>query len=477
MTSKFYFLIIPLVISCTDPKKNLSDRDIASETTKTNETEPEKTKTMDIDWAQPPISCVEKVIPHPPQGNCPDFSNVTDPLNDWPKDMPSSEIESWKLQKRPLSYCRNKELWERESKKPGSFTPGKVETAWMITTSAKNSDLKARAVYEASRKHKMPAHILAGALTQESLFSDLGVAEDGGNYSCGIGQTNILEWCSWANKQTTIKKQNMNWPSNISCGDLSLSLVKPFYDIAITKLGDLPNYRLNKSHFKDIEFDEVSDKFPQAPFDIQKKRFQAINSFINNCSNISEGIDAKANELKKLFSIFVPSGLRNREQYKNGEKLNLKCIDVGDETYYPLHTGWILAVGSYNAGPKAIDAFAHYHGLSKKDLQDSSKLTEIAPNELSKALYYSGKYNPSDDKIHFTNLNGKDSSWNWFKLCVLQRHVGRVIQHNIRPGVDNVVENMEAKYPCAKSTFDPNTGMLVKSGVPPERQKTSGQKE
>lgn len=489
MNFKNYFFILYFFMAstaCADTQKlsSYSERKLASEDNEYISTDAtlvesnieEKSKPNGIDWSQPPVSCVEDVIPHgpDPQDSCPDFSKVNDPLNDWPQAFSKADIEAWKLKKRPLSYCRSKAVLDREAIKPGSTSKGNVENCWMIVNAVKNKDQKAKAVYAASRKYKMPAHVLTGALYQESLFSELGIAEDGGNFSCGVGQTNLSEWCGWASKQSSAKKQAMNWP-NISCSELSINMLRPFYEIALTKLNGIPEYQLNKTHFADIKFNDVDGKFSNSSFETQKRQFQAVMSFINTCSNINEGIEAKANELAKLYANHVPSGFKNRELYKSGEKFNLNCKEVGDQTYYPLHTGWLMAVGAYNAGPIAIDALAYYNKLSRPELKDPKNLKNINPNDLSPALYNSGKYNPNDDRIHFTNLNGGDSSMNWYKQCILQRHISRVITHNIQPGVTDVVPNMEAKYSCAKSKTDPATGELI-SGVPPERQKSSGQK-
>src|SRR5690606_1495929 len=99
------------------------------------------------------------------------------------------------------------------------------------------------AVYEASLAYDIPVQTLIGGLYQESLFSELGIASDGGNYSCGIGQANLLEWCGWASEQSEDLRQKLSWP-NVRCSELSLSLVKPFYQIALKKLKGEPEYKL-----------------------------------------------------------------------------------------------------------------------------------------------------------------------------------------------------------------------------------------
>jgi len=50
---------------------------------------------------------------------------------------------------------------------------------------------KVKAVYDASDLYGVPAHVLTGAIYQESLFSPLGISDDGGNFSCGMEQINL----------------------------------------------------------------------------------------------------------------------------------------------------------------------------------------------------------------------------------------------------------------------------------------------
>jgi len=333
-----------------------------------------------------------------------------------------------------------------------------------------------KAVYAASRAQKMPAHVLAGALMQESLFSTLGIASDGGNYSCGIGQVNITEWCNWANKQSKKLKAAMRWPENVKCANLPASLIKPFYDIAKTRLNGLPEYRLEKEHFQNIPFEKVVKGFPQGSTSLQRLRYQAAVSFLNNCADVEKGIAAKANELRNLYVHFVPAGLKKRDQYAPGEEFARVCSDKGETKYYPMNTGWLLAVGLYNAGPRAVDALAHYYKWTRNDMAKPETWRNFGPAELIEAFYWAGKYNPKDDKIHFKTLDGKNLSWIWFKPCVLQRHIARVVQHVTLSGVPKLVDTLEGDYKCARSVFDPKTGKLIKSAVPPFRQTSPGVK-
>ncbi len=428
------------------------------------------------DWSQPPLACIEEVIPRLPDRPCFDLTNVADPQTEWPEGISESELAYWQKNKVAQNYCRSLEIMRREELSPGTFSAGTVQIAWMRVKAMDQSELKVKAVYAASRANKMPAHVLTGALMQESLFATLGIEDDGGNFSCGIGQVNLVEWCNWANKQSKKIKDEMKWPANVKCSDLSPGLIRPFYEIAKTRLNGLPAYRLEKVHFQNIKYESVVKGFPSGPTSMQKVRYQAAVSFLNHCADVAKGIGAKANELRNLYVNHVPAGLKKRDLYRPGEEFARVCSDKGYTEAYPMNTGWLLAVGLYNAGPRAVDVLAHYHKWNKKDLEKPETWENVGPAELIEAFYWSGKYSPKDDKIHYKTLNGGNLNWIWFKACVLQRHIARVVQHVTLPGVPKLVDTLEGAYKCARSVFDPNTGKLVKSGVPPFRQKSPGVK-
>lgn len=420
------------------------------------------------------MGCTEELIPIPPSKPCPDMSQVPNPMRDWPA-IPTEELEEWQSQKRAFLYCRAKEILRREEEKPGSQS-GVLELAWMYDQAFKNHKEKTDAVYEASLAYDIPVQTLIGGLYQESLFSELGIASDGGNYSCGIGQANLLEWCGWASEQSEDLRQKLSWP-NVKCSELSLSLVKPFYQVALKKLKGEPEYKLGAPHFQGIQFQDVVKDFPSAPEGVQRKRFAAVQSFVNHCSKISYGIAAHASALAAVFRSAVPQGLKAREIYPPGEKFQRACQRSGGQKYYPLHTGWVLAVGMFNAGPGAADMLAYYNQWDRSDLTQESIFANFTPQNLIEAFYWGGKYNPSDDKIHFTTLNGQPASWIWFKSCVLQRHIARVVQHVTLPGIPNLAASLEGAAGCARSVFDPKTGDLVKTSVPPARRVSSGIRE
>lgn len=429
-----------------------------------------------VDWAQPPVACAEEVVPKQPNRPCLNLTGVVDPRNDWPS-LDPAEFAYWKANKQPLIYCRAKEVLRREDARPGSFSSGIVEISWMQFMAAQNTDKKVAAIYEASRKHELPAQVLTGALYQESLFSELGIADDGGNFSCGVGQINISEWCRWMNTQPLSEKKRVGWPrAQVNCALVKPEFVKPFYDIAKTRLNGEPEYRLMKTHFANIALKDVIASFPPAPEQTQAARFQLVQSFIQNCSDPHDGILAKANELASLYRLYVPAGLKARDTYLQGKQYQRACREKGYIAQYPLHSGWLLAVGAYNAGPRAVDSLAHYNGWSADDLKNPATFEGFTPAEMIKSLYWSGTYNKTTDKIDFTTVSGAPTNWIWFKPCVLQRHIARVVQHVVLPGNSAPVDTLEGAYKCAKSKFNPQTGELEQTAVPPHRQVSSGKK-
>lgn len=429
-----------------------------------------------IDWSQPPVACVEEVTPSVPERGCLDLAGVNDPLNDWPL-LSSEDRMYWVTHKAQLTFCRSHEVMRRENLNPGTFSRGTVEIAWMHDIAVDNAAEKVTAIYDASREYKIPAQVLTGALMQESLFADLGIAEDGGNYSCGIGQLNIVEWCRWASEQSEAVHLELGLPSAFSCNLIDTDLVKPFYDIAVTRLGDLPEYRLRASHFNNIEYADVADDFPAASADVQKLRYQIVNAFVHTCSVPKYGIAAKGHELAHLYETYVPEGLKTHDYYKLGEGYKRSCQRSDESGAYPLNTGYMLAVGMYNAGPQILDAIAHYQGWKREDLQKEETFAAISPPDLVESLYWAGRFDSLSDKMIFTNLEGALSSLSWYRLCVVQRHIARVAQHVTIAGAPAILQSLEGNFPCALPKRDAETGEITRSGVPPARQVSSGEKD
>ena len=133
-----------------------------------------------------------------------------------------------------------------------------------------------------------------------------------------------------------------------------------------------------------------------------------------------------------------------------------------------------MAVAAYNAGPRSFDAIAHFNRWTKADMNDGKTIQNFNPTDIVNSLYWAGKYNAENDLIEFNGLNGSLKSWTWFKGCVAQRHIARVMQHvTLLP--EFFVDSLEGAFPCARSKFGPN-GELLETAVPVFRQKSSGEK-
>ncbi len=403
-------------------------------------------------WAQPPLMCVEDVIPGIPSKPCPDLSGLTNPLKDEPV-LPEAELAWWKNQKFGLSYCRSVEVFRREDAHPGSQTAGAIELSWMRVNAVKDRDLKVKTVYDAAAANGVPPHILTGAFMQESIFAPLGLADDGGNFSCGLGQINMTEWCDWAEAQPNAKKKSMNWPSGpVDCfTEASKTFAQPYYEIALQRLGGLPSYQMTAAQLQNIPLSLVSHAWADVSSDVQKRRHQIATAFLKSCMKIEDAIPAKAFQLKKLYTLFVPEGLKQHEVYKSKEKFNKQCLQPQNSKVYPIQTAWLLAVGAYNAGGKVQDAMAYTRRWSQKEVGDKATFVGFDPQDLIASIYNVGKLNPKTGKVEFKDLDGNLASWSPFKICILQRHIARVVQHVTQPNVAPLVESLEGAAGCKKT--------------------------
>ena len=414
-------------------------------------------------WAQPPLQCIENVVPAAPTKPCIDFSDVENIAKDDPN-VSSQELEWWKNHKFAYGYCRSKEILRRESEKPGSMTPGLIQISWMRMMAAKDHDLKVNAIYDSSEKYGVPPHVLTGAIMQESIFSNLGIADDGGNFSCGIAQINLVEWCVWAETQSASKKASMGWPTGgVDCNkSVARDYVRPFYEVGYQRLKGLPAYRLETSHTQNIPLNVVAYAWSDVDDKEKSRRYEVTNSFLNNCGSAVDAIHAKAFQLKTLYTRAVPAGLKVHETYAPGEKFELKCQRPLNNTVYPVQTAWVLAVGAYNAGGRVQDAMASTHGWTREDVSNIATFAEFdsvdgkngfTPKDLVAAVYKAGRYNSDVKKVQMQNLSGAPMEWNWFKQCILQRHMARVVQHVTRPGEGPLVESLEGADGCSPTNY------------------------
>ncbi len=381
-------------------------------------------------WENPAVQCPEKIFP---QGfPCPDLTLVRNIWDEFPISMTEAEVAEWKMNRAAdLKLCRYREMLRRESVTPGSFTPVQVQIAWMVSNGGTNPEGKLRSVVSASEKFGIPPHILIGAITQESLLASLGISPDGGNYSCGIAQLNISEWCQGMKSLTQAERDNLKWPA-VDCGSVSGSNIEPFYEIAFKKLGDRPDYQINASDFEGITQEETG---------LGTKTFLAAQSFIKNCQNDDLGVRFKAAVLKNLFLNYVPSPLQSRERLTPESSRPSDCRVQNTTPYYPLHTGWLLAVAAYNAGPRVTGIVEHYYQVARNEFP------AMTPKDLVEALHWGGKVKAGTSVVSFTGQNGKTMTQSWYKSCVVQRHVARVVQHVTLPG-QTILKSLE-QVPCA----------------------------
>ncbi len=389
-------------------------------------------------WDQPEVLCPEEILP---QGfSCPDFSEVKDVFADYPKELSSQDIWVWKNERsKDLKLCRYKEALRRESKSPGTLSSIQKQIAWMIVEGGKDTEVKLEAIMSASKKYSMPPQILLGALTQESLLANLGISPDGGNYSCGISQLNIQEWCEGLSQLSSSDRLKLHWPA-IDCRSLPSTIISPFYEIAQKNLGSRPPYMIDRKDFAGISYDMVAPAL-KGTIDTKQTIYQAVNSFLQNCQNPAYAIPIKAHALNKLFTNFVPAQLRWQNRYPKDESFKKVCRHKYESPYYPLHTGWLLAVASYNAGPRQVQLVEHYFGVKE------NQFPHLQPTDLIEALYWGGKVKEANKKVYYVGQNGRLLSQPFYKSCVVQRHVARVIEHVTRPG--KILARSLEQTPCS----------------------------
>ena len=370
-------------------------------------------------WDQPQVLCPEEILP---RGiTCPDLSLVKNIFEDFPFYLSVEEIQEWKTTyASDLKLCRHKEVLRREAQFPGSFTALQQQIAWMVTNGGEDAPEKLAEVLQTSRNYNIPPQILLGAITQESLLASLGISPDGGNYSCGIAQLNLSEWCEAMNTRSLEERTQLGWPA-VSCGSLTPALIEPFYNIAVKRLGTRPDYQINSDDFDNISMTDVGM--------MSEPKFKAASSFIRHCQDISLSIAFKGRTLRNIYDRFVPSAIRQQETYLPGTSFNRFCESRYSSTAYPLQTGWLLAVAMYNAGPRQSKIIEHYYGVQE------NKFPLMNPVSLIEALHWGGVNKPGTRSVYFTGQDGELRSQPWYKSCVVQRHVARVIQHVTIPGI------------------------------------------
>ncbi len=443
---------------------------------------------MALDWSQPPMECIEESAPRPPRKTCPNLTRVKNPSSDFPSNMSSSEKKMWTTTySRDMAVCRAQEILRREKEKPGSFSAATIEFAWMRVDAIRDDLLKRKSVSKASVESQMPQTLLVGALLQESFMANLGIAFDGGNYSCGLGQLNPAEWCTWMESLSLDEQKNAGWPSALIaqwksthsnkefCSNaLNLSMMEGFYKRAVKKLNGLPEYRLNKTHFQGISETEIKSEFPAADADTQKARYASLKAFIDNCNSVEFAIRGKAKTIARIFEKNIPQRLKDSQRYINGKTFARDCAYTWKSNYYPAHPGWLMAIAIYNMGPRVVELLRHYEDWNENEFQNSDFWLNATPQDLVDMIYWSGKYNSQSDLIEYTGANGATKTIAWYRQCINQRHISNTISGVTQRG--SVLVAAQNKGSCPQSVFDSN-GALIQSKVPAARQQSSGRRE
>jgi len=97
----------------------------------------------------------------------------------------------------------------------------------------------------------------------------------------------------------------------------------------------------------------------------------------------------------------------------------------------------------------------HYHQAS------GAAMPSLNPLDLIEALYWGGEVRAGGNRVYFTGANERTFSQSWYKSCVVQRHIARVIQHVSVPGT-TIARSLE-ETPCSQE-------------VPASRRASSGVK-
>ena len=309
--------------------------------------------------------------------------------------------------------------------------------AWSAIDGKMTFQRSIQATYDAANLYSIPPQVLAGAFMEESSYSNLGIVEDFGNWSCGIGQINIVEWCSWVQQLPMEKRKALGWPTDQIallksenplreyCAEdfIALETVKPFFSRGldqITKGGPRAPYmvldtwhshelesfvQLGYEHFMvpfssvENEIGEITRKHSLTPGQDQiipvasdlrdgntllsdGVRYKIAMSFINNCNKIENGVTAKAFVLKSIYDQFIPREAKVAQKFQDSSKNPLICQQTVLSKSYPLNVGWLIADAIYNAGEEILPGILEYRENRKLSWE------EFGPTELSAAIQW-----------------------------------------------------------------------------------------
>ncbi len=287
------------------------------------------------------------------------------------------------------------------------------EYPWLNVQATENSEEKIKKVYDVSKKYNIPPAILYGAIAQESSWMEMGLADDFGNWACGLAQLNVNDWCNWSENADALTKAKIKWPvkeiqayrsqhpgANIcDTSFITPSYAGPFYEVALKRLRsedpDAPPYMLRSRHaseprlpnyleimagYRFVAKYSIDDRISKNDPHAQGLRYLITSSFAANCSDYHNGIDAAAFTFAEIFKQ-LPQELQQAQKYKKGLENPNNCAQ-NTSNYYPLHVGWLLANAVYNAGPEILPGVFKYQQNSRISWEN------FTPEDLVKAIHF-----------------------------------------------------------------------------------------
>jgi hypothetical protein len=348
--------------------------------------------------AEGELSCVEKS----------DFHKLLDHLKPLTSENPLAArktncIETVMPSKKSETYEQDLEVL----KKPQDIRSDGYMYPWLYVKATESSEEKIKTLYEVSAQYDIPPAVLYGAIAQESGWMEMGLAEDYGNWACGLAQLNANDWCGWASHAGPEIQARIQWPKKeveafqkshpkVDVCDSDFLVpehARPFYDVALkrlrTELPDAPEYMLEGRHAKNPQvasFEEVQVGLGKVTATLpgnktlaaQKIRYSIVASFAGNCSAYENGVPAGAYTFQQAFKD-LPKELQNAQRYKSGEK-NPNLCQANPSQYYPLHVGWLLANAVYNAGPEILPGVYQYQknsGISWENFTPENLVSAI----------------------------------------------------------------------------------------------------
>ena len=440
----------------------------------------------DVNWAQPPVACVEEMVP-------------TRPAPGQPPSEFNHQAQVQTAHDVLLRFGSNPPLI-------GSPSQGGYSDAFTLDLATHDSADKIADIYKASEQYQVPPQVLAGALFQESNIGDLGVVRDFGNWACGIGQLNLNEWCRWEESLDYAAQIQTGWPAdeiaayrknghaklNICSGDdmdgggedgrtyfILKNHVQPLQSLARIQKGiKLPEALLtgedmnntlesfDQKNRSETHPDPVYDRLAQslrtitaaanavaaqqgrddgaAPAHLEESaaanhlRYKMARQFAQHCSNHSFGIPAKAYTLQSIFKSTVPRAMQTAQTYSATESgyqrncpLQLKSTAT---RAYPLHTGWLMAVAIYNAGEEIATGMQKWRTLHHKSWES------ITPVDLADGITWISTKTPllGDYKCDDADTPRYESLF----------HIRNVINHVTLPGSFIVSEAKRGSSGC-----------------------------